>query len=120
MTMKSEFENGMNDEIIKTCVNDVKTIWDKYNQPIPAQNTTTSVSGMHPYSEPLEPDQQDVIDKFNAYVDQLYSLVDIFHIGSGIWYTHVGNTDEWDNFTTEAEETIKSFIDEQLWDAVCR
>lgn len=119
MTMETEFKDGLTDEIIKSCVEDVKNIWEKYNSPILEQKTTTSVSGMRPYSEPLEPDQQEVVDMFNGYVDQLYSLIDIFHIGSGIWYTHIGNTDTWDNFATEAREIITTFINEQLWDAVC-
>ena len=120
MTMELEFETGLNDEIIKSCVGDVKNIWNKYNNPRPEQNTTTSVPGMRPYCEPLEPEQQEVVDAFNGYIDQLYSLIDIFHIGSGIWYTHVGNTDEWIDFAEESEEVIKQYIDEKLWDDVCR
>jgi len=120
MTMKTEFEAGLNDKIINSCVKDVKEIWNKYDNPIPDQDITTSVPGMRPYCEPLEPEQQDVVDAFNGYVDQLYSLIDIFHIGSGIWYTHIKNTDEWDVYAEEAEEVIKSYIDENLWEIVCK
>lgn len=117
--MKSEFKTGLNDKIIKSCVVDIEEIWNKYENPIPEQNTTADVLGIRPYREPLEPEQQNEVDLFNGYVDQLYSLIDIFHIGSDIWYTHIGNTDEWNDYAEEAEEIIKTYIDENLWELVC-
>jgi len=119
MSMESEFEHGMDDEILSSCVEKINNIWNKYGCPYPNQTTTTEVAGMRPYCDDMEPDDQDVVDKYNMYVDQIYSLIDVFHIGSGIWYTHVDNPDEWDQYSEDATEIIQEFIAEYLWGAVC-
>jgi hypothetical protein len=118
--MKQAFEQAMKSKIIKSCAEEVFSVWEKHGKPETDPQTTTGVSGLRPYlSDIPEEWTDDDVSAYNGLIDDLYAMIDVFCIGSGIWYTHYYADEGWSIYSDEAEQIIKNYIDENLWEQFC-
>lgn len=116
--MSREFHVAEQNEEIVDIVRSIRSVWIECGRPQHENTTTTGVCGMNPYLNDYEIDDKKYADRFNKLVDVLYDLVDIFHIGSGIWYTHIFADVGWDEYKEKALELVDEFIGDSLFEEV--
>lgn len=95
-TMQDRFSRAKAEPEIKRTVEEIEELWSSHGQPEPDQGPTTDSIGNRHMTEYNEADQEPIVDRYNSLVELLWDLVDEFHIGSGIWYTHYYKTSEWE------------------------
>jgi len=117
--MQERFDIAKNYPEIKSLVEEIEEIWKSFGSPEHETGTTTGTSGkryliVYEYAE-----DKPLVDRFNEIVDALWILIDEFHIGSGIWYTHYYRSPEWNDYVDSVYERIEEYIRDYLWEAVC-
>lgn len=118
-SMQGRFNRAKAEPEIKQVVAEIEDIWNLHGQPEPDHGPTTDAMGNRHMTEYNDADQEPVVDRYNTLVELLWDLVDEFHIGSGIWYTHYYYTQGWTDYYAAAERLISEFIDNNLWTVVC-
>ncbi|MGB3908249.1 MAG: hypothetical protein WBL02_07445 [Methanomethylovorans sp.] len=118
-TMQDRFNRAKSEPEIKQAAAEIEELWNLHSQPEPDQGPTTGAMGNRHMVEYSEADQEPVVDRYNSLVELLWDLVDEFHIGLGIWYTHYYKTPKWKAYYSAAEQLISEFILDSLWTAVC-
>lgn len=66
--------------------------------------------------------EDEAADAFNNAIDNIYRLIDVRHIGSGIFYTTHSSgefPENWEAFEQEATEAIESWLNYRAWDEFC-
>lgn len=117
--MQDRFNRAKTEPEIKIISAGIEGVWNIHGQPEPDQGPTTGAMGNRHMTEYNDADQEPVVDRYNSLLELLWDLVDEFHIGSGIWYTHYYYTQGWTDYYEAAERLISEFIDNSLWTAVC-
>lgn len=119
-TMQVRFNEAKAEPQIKSIVEEIEEIWKNNNYPEPDSGTTTGAFGNRYMTEYNNAEDKPLVDRFNNLVDLLWNIIDEFHIGSGIWYTHYYSTSEWNHYHNYVIELISEFINDSLWESVCR
>ena len=97
------------------------TLWEENKKPTPSTGTTTEAGSFNKamIRDWNNTEDEPLVKRHNELVEMLWELVDEFHIGSGIWYTHYHCSDEWGGFIVDAKPILEAFIDNHLWQEVC-
>lgn len=61
----------------------------------------------------------DDIATYESIVTGLYDLIDIHHIGSGIWHTQYHKNDEYEKYVDAGKSIIDEYIENNLWNDYC-
>ena len=118
---KEYFENkksGICDDII----DELYSLWIKCGEPETESGPTT---GTHMPAELLqgldlgEGSTDDDVDAYKSVIIGLYDLVDIRHIGSGIWYTQYHKNDGYEEYADAGKSIIDEYVENNLWDDFC-
>jgi len=99
---------------IENVINEIK---QKHN-PVVEKTTTTGVHGLLSGAYNDRNDSDEAMAFFEAACE-LYKLIYIRHIGSGIFYDYAYYTDSMRAYTDEARPIIESYIENNLWDDIC-
>ena len=119
VSMLTRFNEAMIEPELKGIVEIIKDVWLSMGSPEPESGCTTGCRGNRYITEYSYEYQEPVVDRCNHLIDLLWILVDEYHIGSGIWYTHYYRSDNWNSYYDGVVEIIDEFIRDCLWELVC-
>lgn len=118
-SMLNRFNRAKAEPEIKQAAAEIEALWNSHGQPEPDHGPTTETTGNRHATEYNDADEKPLVDRHNSLIDLLWDLIDEFHIGGGIWYTHYYETHEWGEYVEAAEPIISEFIEDSLWRAIC-
>jgi len=110
-------------EIVRPVVEELETLWNELGQPEPPDGPSTEIRGVQAFADLASMGDGatgDDVSAHNYLIEELFRLIDIRHIGSGIWYTqYERGSDAWQEYTERGREIIDNFISYDLWDRFC-
>ena len=109
MTLKYEIPNSL--------IAEIKNIEKKYNV-IVEKTTTTGASGVLSGAYNNRNDNEESEEFFDRACE-LYELVYIRHIGSGIFYDYAYYTESMQQYVDEAMPIIENYIENNLYEDIC-
>ncbi len=64
-------------------------------------------------------EEREAVDLWNQSIDELFTLIDYHHIGSGIVHTQYHTNPEFAAYQEEAEQAINSWLSHDAWELFC-
>jgi len=101
----------------ESVINEINEIKQKHN-PVVEKTTTTGEWGLLHHANNIKNDSPEAMAFFETACE-LYKLIYIRHIGSGIFYDYAYYTESMRSYTDEARPIIESYIENNLWDNIC-
>lgn len=118
---KENFEsekNGICDKII----DELYDLWVECGEPETEDGPTTEELMPAELLHDIDLGDESTNDDIAAYesvITGLYNLIDIRHIGSGIWYTQYYTNSEFEKYADAGKTIINEYIKNNLWDDFC-
>jgi hypothetical protein len=110
-------------EIVSPVVEELETLWNELGGPYPPEGPSTEVRDVQTLADIESMGDgatEDDVSAYNELIVELFRLIDIRYIGSGIWYTqYEQGSDAWREYTERGREIIDTFIAYDLWDRFC-
>ena len=110
-------------EIVSPVVEELEALWNELGQPEPSKGASTETNVAQPLADldSMGDDAtEDDVAAYNMLLEELFRLIDIRHIGSGIWYTNYEpGSEAWQEYTSRGNDIIYDFISHDLWDRFC-
>lgn len=117
--MDKEYFDSIKNGVCDSVVDQLYNLWVECGEPEPEGGTTTET---HMPAELLhdidlgDGSTEDDVAAYESIITGLYDLVNIRHIGSGIWYTDYYTNDEFEKYAEAGKDIVDEYIDNNLWE----